>query len=525
MLGVSQSNPSYPTMARRTQAGLGWLLDFEEFARSLIYIRDKQERTVRLQLNAMQRAWQAQARYAGRTITEKARQHGISTYIEARMYWRACTRKNYRGVIIAQDDDTTTRLREKIRLMHRLHQKSGAPAPATRYNSKAEMVFKGLESTIYIGTAGGRAFGRGDTISEVHASELAFWPDPQRILTGLLEAVPADGEIHIESTANGFNYFYELCEQARRGEGRFKFIFLPWFMNPEYQRLPGVPQSEWTDDERTLARQALAYGIAIKPEQIAFRREKQHDLGGMFLQEYAEDPDTAFLLSGRPRFDAAALNGMLAEAKPPARVKEFKDSQLTYRVWEEPQAGAFYVIGADAAQGTSAGDFDDACVTDWHTGRQVAELHGKADPYVFADRLALIGYEYNTAVINPERKESGIAVVAKLNEMGYPRLFYYEDEKGNLAEQAGFDTNTHTKPLAVDMVAELVRDYPGAFVNREEIAEMMRFVIGTNGKTGAEQGAHDDRVAARWCAEVARRQVRPPRTAPLQRRPGLGKQV
>lgn len=503
--------------------GLGWLLDFETFARSLVWIRAKDEQLIKLKANPMQRAWERQAAGAKRTVTLKARQHGISTWIEARMYWRACTREGYRGVIIAQDKESTTRLRQKIGLMHQQHALHSV-APKARFNSKAELSFDELGSTIYIGTAGARAFGRGDTISEVHASELAFWPDPARILTGLLEAVPQGGEIHIESTANGFNYFHDLVQEARAGQGHWRSIFLPWFMNPEYRRWPGVPQSDWDESEHNLARIAAAYGIVISNEQIAFRREKQRDTRGMFAQEYAETPETCFLLSGRPRYDMTIMSRMLADAKAPARVKEFNDCQLTYREWAAVEPGTFYVIGADAAQGISDRDYSCGCVVDWETGQQVAELHGRADPSVFADKLALIAMQYNNAVINPERKESGIAVVSKLKEMGYPRLFYYLDEKGALADQPGFDTNTHTKPIAVEMVGELMSDYAEAFVNREEIAELMRFVVTANGKTEAEPGAHDDRVAARWCAEMARRQVRPPRTEPLPRRKVLGAQ-
>lgn len=505
---------------------LAWLFDFEQFARTLIYIRNKQEQMVRLRLNPMQRTWFAQA--TNRTITLKARQHGISTGIEARMYHRACTRPGYRGVIIAQDQETTERLREKVRLMHRMHASVG-PAPQTRNDSKAEVVFSfgagQPDSTIYIGTAGARAFGRGDTVSEVHASELAFWPDPQRILTGLMEAVPQSGEIHIESTANGFNYFYELCDESRKGQGSFRFVFLPWYVNPEYKRTPGVPTSAWTDDERVLAQKAFAYQVMITGEQIAFRREKQRDLKGLFAQEYAEDPDTCFLLSGRARFDNVALNKLLPNCKPPIKVTEFKDTLLTLRQWEEPQAGKLYVIGADAAQGLAAGDWDAACIADWATGRQVAELYGKAEIFNYADKLALVGYLYNTAWLNVERKESGIGLLAKLLELNYPRLFYLEDENGEQAKDPGYPTNRPLKTRGVDAIDELLTDAPEAFTNREEVVEMMRFVIKEGDRMEAEQGAHDDRVAARWCEEMARRQVRPPRTERLPRRPGTGRQL
>lgn len=507
--------------------GIGWLLDFEEFARALVHIRTKDERVARLKLNPMQQAWMRAAQGHRRTITLKARQHGISTMIESRMYWKACTRPGYRGVIIAQDTESTARLRAKIALMYEMHGAMKVPRPKARYDSRAEMVFDlGTgKSTIYIGTAGSRAFGRGDTISEVHASELAFWGDPERIMTGLAEAVPEDGEIHIESTPNGFNVFHEMCQQARMGQSGYELIFLPWYVNPEYQRTPGIPHEQWTDDERAVAAKAALQGITLNCRQVAFRREKQRDLKGKFLQEYAEDMDTCFLLSGRPRFDNVRLSEILAYCTAPIHTEQYTDSLLTYREWEKVEAGELYVIGADASQGLSAGDNSIGRVTKWSTGRQVAELGGKADPFTFAIHLDEIGRKWNNAVMNPERKESGIAVVAKLEELRYPRMFYYTGVDGKTDGRPGLDTNTRTRPLCVDAVAELIDDNPEAFCNAEEVGELMRFVINESGKAAAEQGAHDDRVAALWCAEIARQQTRPPRTIPLERRKILGKQI
>ena len=506
--------------------GLGWLLDFQEFARTLIYIRTKEERITRLKLNPMQLEWLRVANNYDKTLTLKARQHGISTGIDAQMYWKACTRESYRGVIIAQDDESTKRLRGKIALMYNKHKESGSPCPRSRYDSKGELVLQvapGVENTIYIGTAGSRTFGRGDTISEVHGSEVAFWPNPELTLAGLSEAVPVGGKIHLESTANGFNVWHKMCQDARMGQSGYQLIFLPWYSNPEYARTPGVARQVWSEDERALEVKALLHGVKITAEQIAFRREKQRDLQGNFLQEYAEDADTCFLLSGRPRFNNDRLAGILARCKLPTLTR--REGALTYREWEKPEAGELYIIGADAAQGLSAGDNSIGRVTKWSTGRQVAELAGKADPFTFAAALDKLGRQWNNAIMNVERKESGIAVVAKLEELHYPRLFYYLGADSKLDARPGLDTNSRTRPICIDAVAELVEDNPDAFCNAEEVGELMRFVIGDSGKAEAERGAHDDRVAALWCSEIARQQTRPPRMERLERRRVVGKQI
>ena len=51
----------------------------------------------------------------------------------------------------------------------------------------------GLRSRIRCVTAGGGGVGRSDTLTNVHASEFAFWPgDKMSTLTGILQAVPND---------------------------------------------------------------------------------------------------------------------------------------------------------------------------------------------------------------------------------------------------------------------------------------------------------------------------------------------
>src|SRR5690606_20086636 len=67
-----------------------------------------------------------------------------------------------------------------------------------------------LDSSISIGTAGGQGeIGRGfGGLSLVHASEVAFWRDPVKLMAGLFQASPKC--VVVESTANGAQgWFYE----------------------------------------------------------------------------------------------------------------------------------------------------------------------------------------------------------------------------------------------------------------------------------------------------------------------------
>ena len=79
--------------------------------------------------------------------------------------------------------------------------------PHTKYSSRRELSFDVLDSSFVVATAGGDSVGRGETLTHVHASELAFWPrsSAEDVFNGLTQAVPnaSNTAIFIESTANG----------------------------------------------------------------------------------------------------------------------------------------------------------------------------------------------------------------------------------------------------------------------------------------------------------------------------------
>jgi hypothetical protein len=67
------------------------------------------------------------------------------------------------------------------------------PKAVIKNSSKNELTFPKTNSMFYIGTAGSRKFGRGDMITDLHCSEVAYWEDPKSLITGLFQAVPRNG--------------------------------------------------------------------------------------------------------------------------------------------------------------------------------------------------------------------------------------------------------------------------------------------------------------------------------------------
>ena len=262
--------------------------------------------------------------------------------------------------------------------------------PPSRSNRR-EYFWPKLNSHFYVGTAGSLAFGRGMTINNVHASELAFWPRPEEALIALMEAVPKEGgRIIVESTANGVgNFFHDFWIAAGEGRNGFQQQFYVWFEDPTY-RLPGDPIGKLTADEQTLQQQ-----YELDDDQIRWRRTTVERLRGSFAQEYPEDDVTCFLTSGRMVFDLPALQRAAARIQsegsaqrgtflPDRRGGQLAVGPATLLIWRQPQEGRSYVIGADVGEGLADGDAPCAIVLDHESGEQVAELHGRVPPERFA---------------------------------------------------------------------------------------------------------------------------------------------
>lgn len=224
----------------------------------------------------------------GRDIILKARQLGFSSLILAILTIDFILEDNQRCVVMSHETDATQRLMDRVKFYVNCFERKNNTKLNLRYNSRSEMVNEGNGSSFYIGTAESRSFGRGDTITSLHLSEFAFYPDPEKILAGVMQAVIPTGKVFIESTANGFNFFKGFWDEAKNGNRPFK----AHFYNPT-----------WEYDEVFLA-------------------NKKAELGRFYEQEYPMTDSEAFLTSGNLYFDSESLKWYLDNAKDPISKRE-----------------------------------------------------------------------------------------------------------------------------------------------------------------------------------------------------------
>jgi len=275
--------------------------DFPFAARWTLKIRSKAGAMEPLILNDAQRyihdqvEKQRMATGRVRAIILKGRQQGCSTYVGGRYYWKTTHLAGKATFILSHEASTTEKL---FQMVERYHKNCpDAVKCQTDVANQRRMVFAGLGSEYFVGTAGNQDVGRGGTVQFLHASEAAFYPGNSGFSTGLLQSVPdEDGtEVFIESTANGMDpLFYPMCMNALQGKGEYILIFVPWFWQREYRKkLPEGFVKEPKEAE-------LAELYRLDDEQIYWRRMKIFELKDelMFMREYPCSVEEAFTVSG-----------------------------------------------------------------------------------------------------------------------------------------------------------------------------------------------------------------------------------
>lgn len=437
-----------------------------------------------------------------RIIILKGRQQGLSTQVGAYLYFNVSQRRAAKAMVVTHHADATRTLFDMTKRYH-----DNCPEllkPSTKYSSRKELTFNELDSSYVVATAGGEAIGRSETISHLHASEIAFWPasSARDNWNGLIKTVPnAPGTaVFVESTANGMgNLFYSLWQGAIKGENGFTPVFIPWFLSREY-RIPLKEPLKYTPVEEELKK---LYGL--DDEQLMFRRtEIARTSLDQFKQEYPCCAEEAFLTSGMPVFNPDALKQM-EDAAPdePLSRESFtgeafeENSRGDLRIYREHDAAETYYIGADVAIGVKGGNFSVAHVLD-SKRRQVAVWRGHVYPDYFATILNALGKKYNHALICCENNNHGILTC---NELGkkyhYPNLFMTTqegDETEKITTRFGFTTSVKTKALIIDELREQVRDGTIEIYDKTTLEEMKSFIVTETGQLEAEPGCLDDCV-------------------------------
>ena len=367
---------------------------------SLFQIPNKEGITVPFILNGVQ------SRFAldmtGRDIIVKARQEGFSSLIEAMFLVDCISMDNIRAVVIAHDKESTQKLFNRVKFY--INNMKGAK-PFLEYDSKSEITFPKTNSSFYIGTAGSKQFGRGDTIHRLHCSEVGFWETGRDILAGLMQAVPGSGQIVLESTGNGVgNFFHRRAKAALDGETNSKLHFFPWYAHSEY-KIP--PPAEFEFDAEDIEFQDT---YSLEPSQTFWYLNKMREMMDgpsddegykLFLQEYPTTFDEAFKFSGGKFFTSVERTDL-----------SIVDKTSKYeRVCKKPLPEHDYSIGIDIGGGVGL-DYTVIQIIDLTEGEQVLEWRANLiQPEFIGPRVVEYGRRYNNATLIPESNNHGYLLI------------------------------------------------------------------------------------------------------------------
>ncbi len=245
-----------------------------------------------------------------RNIILKARQLGFTTLISILWLDHALFNGNQRCGIIAQDRDAAKIIfRDKVKFAYEnLPPEIKERFPLAADNAD-ELLFGHNNSSVRVATSM-----RSGTIHRLHISEFgkicAKFPDKAaEVVTGSIPAVPTNGVLVIESTAEGRNgEFFELVQRAESMDVSkapltpkdYRFHFYAWWQEPRYRLQSGsVPIS---DKEHEYFDQIEAkMATKIDPDQRSwYIATKTADFSGaeeLMWQEYPSTPDEAFQVS------------------------------------------------------------------------------------------------------------------------------------------------------------------------------------------------------------------------------------
>jgi hypothetical protein len=288
---------------------------------NLYKIRDKDGNIVTFRMNDPQRSLYEEHWYLN--VILKARQIGITTFLDLLILDTCLFNPNVKGGIIAHhQDDARAIFEEKIKFPYESMDQSIAGYISATTDRAGEIVFSN-GSSIRVSTSF-----RSGTLQILHVSELgkiaAKYPEKAKeIRTGAFEAVATGQKIFVESTAEGREgEFYDLAMDAKKLKDSaatlslldFKFHFFPWHENPEY-RLDTTGVVFTTDDQRYFKELEL-HNIHLDAEQCAWWIKKHERLKDEMYREHPSFPEEAFKAS----IEGSYYGTIIAEIRRKGRI-------------------------------------------------------------------------------------------------------------------------------------------------------------------------------------------------------------
>lgn len=274
------------------------------------------------------------------------------------------------------------------------------------------------------------------------------------------------GSAILNSTPMGSgNFFHKQWVDAKNGDSYFNPIRLYWQMHPERDE-------EWYN----------SMAKSLGPRRTA------------------QEIDGDFLSSGNTVFDLNCIRAIEeCLPYPDDYLSIEQNGKLFIRRFAKPGERCF--IGADVAIGR-ANDYSAFSVMNRY-GEELAYFRGKINPSKYANLLMHTGKRFNNALIAPESNDIGLAVTSKIQDHGYPNLYYAKKllkkkgkSKPEVEDIPGWYTTTSTRPIIIDELEEDIRFDQVNICNKFFVDESYTFIFDSRNRPVAmgKDKANDDNI-------------------------------
>lgn len=378
----------------------------------------------------------------------KFRQAGITELISMYCLWMAMFHPYKNIVIISIKDRVAKKVLRKIKFMYKnlpdFLKISIVNGRGNDIGTSTEMEFSNGSLITSIPTT--EDAGRGEAVSLLVVDEAAIIRWAEKIWAASWPTLSTGGRAIVNSTPYGVgNFFHKLFTGALAGGNKFNPIRLHWQMHPERDL-------NWYKDQKDI----------LGPRKTA------------------QEIDGDFLTSGNTVFDLSDIRDIEDFIDEDVVVLETMLNGLL-QIYELPKKGEKYFLGGDIATGR-AQDYTTMCLMDKH-GDEKAAFKGRISVTQAASLFAKMGKRYNNALIASESNDIGLAVAVKLQDLGYPNIYYSRKllkEKGEMKKKEelipGWYTTKKNRPIIIAALEEDIRANAVTIKNKHFCNEAYTFI-------------------------------------------------
>lgn len=359
-------------------------------------------------------------------IILKARQLGMTWLVLGYFLHRMLFAPAWTGLLFSRRDDEAMELlsEERLKGMYK-RLPHWMQCRAVMVDNAHEWVLSNGSRALAFPTTAGDSY----TANAVLVDEADLVPNLNRLMRSVKPTIDNGGQLILLSRADKeapLSEFKQIYRAAKRGENGWHPVFLPWSVHPG-RDLAWYSAQRLDAQTRTGALDDLYEQYPATDEQALAPRQKDKRLALAWIENCASTSSATVTVQGMP-----ALPGMA--------------------VYQLPQPGRRYMIGADSAEGNPSSDDSVACVVDAVSWEQVATLAGKLEPGTFAGQIRQVASYYNRATVMPERQNHGHATILALQAFGDVTVAY------GLDGRPGWNSDERGKVLMYDLTAEALQN-------------------------------------------------------------------